>query len=201
MLKEYALLLGTNGTGQSPSNGTQSVDDDTVSNASPQKPNALFQPQPGKFDPIFEAEEEMVDYEAEGEDKGQIDGADDEMEIDDDKAEKISIDNVVEKALEVNSSVDNDDTPQTTNTKQGKARTDQSSSVSSSDVSSSEEDSATEKHANQTKQKLRVPLAAVTRRRSARVANRGTQSGTDDESKTAQKSDSDVSDDSDEDVD
>jgi hypothetical protein len=107
----------------------------------------------------------------------------------------------VEKALEVNSSIDNDDTPQTTNTKQGKARTDQSSSVSSSDVSSSEEDSATEKHANQTKQKLRVPLAAVTRRRSARVANRGTQSGTDDESKTAQKSDSDVSDDSDEDVD
>jgi hypothetical protein len=97
-----------------------------------------------------------------------VDGIGEEMEIDNDKTDGISIDSDVEKALEVTSSFKNDNKPQNTKPKQDKVRSDHSNSDSSSNVLSSEEDLAAERHANRSKQKLQAPQAAVARRCSAR---------------------------------
>jgi hypothetical protein len=60
VLKEYALILGTQEADQSPTNDTQSIEDNKVSNTSLQKPSALFQSQSGNFGTILEGEDEMV---------------------------------------------------------------------------------------------------------------------------------------------
>jgi hypothetical protein len=189
-LTEYNKLTGSQISKSYPPSNTE---DKVTDIDSPAKPNALFQQQ--RIDKA--KEEDYVDYE------------DDDAEcmtcMEDNEGENQSINSkLLEHALEVNSSLEND-TPTTKHEPhQTQGRSDQSTD-SGSDVSSNEsdKDSAAERHKKQSEKRIQSPEAEAKEalRCSQRVAKLGKQINTGQttasQKKKPKKSVSDISDESD----